>query len=448
MKLPLPTDAIDWSEVTEQATDLLREYIRIDTTNPPGGEEAGADLLRRELAREGFESRYHDAGDGRVSISARLSATEGAAGKPIVLLSHIDVVPAEPVHWRVDPFSGDLVDDVIWGRGALDMKGMGIMELMVLALARRHRLPLKNDIVFLAVADEEEGGHRGVRFLQESAPELFDASLVINEGAYGFSNFFGQDVTMFGVCPSEKSPCWLTLRAAGAPGHASVPHADNAVARLVRALARIEKHEQRTRITEPVHAMFRTLTARGLVPSEIDLEDLETVEAIAAADAHVSAITRDTVNLTGLTAGQKHNVIPAGAEATLDCRLLPDTDPDRFVAELRELIDDPRIEVTRVLEHVSGQSSLDTPFAKTVGEVVAERYGEQGHVVPMLSPGFTDSHAFRAAGVDAYGFTPALLTREELATIHGHNERISRANLRLGTEVLFDVVGRLACRGC
>ena len=312
------TADIDWSEVSEQATDLLREYIRIDTTNPPGGEEAGADLLRRELAREGIDSRYHDAGDGRVSISARRPATEGGGGKPIVLLSHIDVVPAEPEHWRVDPFSGDLVDDVIWGRGALDMKGMGIMELMVLALAKRHGLALKNDLVFLAVADEEAGGEKGVRFLQEAAPELFDASLVVNEGAYGFSQFFGQDVTMFGVCPSEKSPCWVTLRAEGAPGHASVPHADNAVARLVKALGKIESHEQSARITEPVRAMFRTLMARGLVPADLDLEDPETIEAVASIDAHVSAITRDTINLTGLTAGSKHNVIPAGAEATLD----------------------------------------------------------------------------------------------------------------------------------
>ena len=448
MELKDTVAAIDWSEVTEQATELLREYIRIDTTNPPGGEEAGAQFLRRELEREGFESRFYDAGDSRVSISARLPATEGGSGKPIVLLSHVDVVPAEPEHWKRDPFSGDIVDDVIWGRGALDMKGMGIMELMVLALAKRHGLPLKHDIVFLAVADEEEGGHKGVRFLQEAAPELFDAELVINEGAYGFSNFMGQDVTMFGLCPSEKSPCWIKLRAVGSPGHASVPHANNAVVRLARALARIESREQSVRITEPVQAMFRTLSARGLVPAEVDLEDLETVEAVAAVDAHVGAITRDTVNLTGMHAGHKHNVIPAEAEATIDCRLLPDTDPDRFVAELTELIDDPKVEVIRVLEHDSGQTSLDTPFTKTVAEVVAERYGEQGHVVPMLSPGFTDSHAFRAAGVDAYGFIPALLTREELSTIHGHNERISRTNLSLATQMLFDVVGRLARRGC
>jgi acetylornithine deacetylase/succinyl-diaminopimelate desuccinylase-like protein len=174
--------------------------------------------------------------------------------------------------------------------------------------------------------------------------------------------------------------------------------------------------------------------------------DPATLEAVAAVDAHVGAITRDTVSLTGLRSGSKHNVIPAGAEATLDCRILPDTDAETFVAELRAAIDDPEVEIERILEHDSGASSLDTPFASVVHEVVAERFGPQGMVVPMLSPGFTDSHAFRAAGADAYGFIPALLTRAELATIHGHNERISRANLGLATEMLFEVVTRLAAR--
>jgi len=438
---------IDWAAVTDEATELLCEYIRIDTTNPPGGEEAGAVFLRDVLARDGIDSKLYDAGDGRVSISARIPATDGTHARPIVLLSHIDVVPAEPEHWDVDPFSGAVIDDVIWGRGALDMKGMGIMELLVCALARRHGVSLKRDLVFLAVADEEEGGHRGVRWLKETEPGLFDASVVINEGAYGFREFMGKDVTMFGLGSSEKSPCWLRLVASGRPGHASVPHTDNAVVRLVRALARIEEHEQSMRITEPVEAMLKTLGREKLVPAEIDLEDRATLEAVAAGDPYINAITSNTINLTGLRAGTKHNVIPAGAEATLDCRLLPDTDPDRFVEEIEAIIDDAQIEVIRVLEHVSGQSSLDTPFVSAISEVVAERYGTEGVVVPMLSPGFTDSHAYRAAGVDAYGFVPALLTREELATIHGHNERISRTNLRLGAEVLFDVTTRLAARG-
>ena len=440
----VPQPNINWPDVRAEATELLREYIRIDTTNPPGGEEAGALFLRDVLARNGVAAHLHDAGNARVSLSARLSATHPDGGKPIVLLSHIDVVPAERDHWSVDPFAGELRDGVLWGRGTLDMKGMGIMELLTLVLAKRHDVPLTRDIVLVAVADEEEGGRKGIHFLRETAPELLDAAWVLNEGAYGFCEFLGHSVKLFGLAPSEKSPCWLKLRARGKPGHASVPHADNAVVRLVRALGRIEAREQRARLTPAVEAMFRTLKQRGIIPDAFDPADPGILDMLASADAHLGAITRDTINLTGMHAGHKHNVIPATAEATLDCRLLPDTDPDRFVEHVRGLIDDPAVEIERVLAHDSGQSSLDTPLAKVVSDVIAARYGDQAGVLPVLSPGFTDSHAYRAAGAEAYGFVPVLLTRDELSTIHGHDERISIDNLALGTEILFDVVTRLA----
>ena len=277
----------------------------------------------------------------------------------------------------------------------------------------------------------------------DAEPELLEAGVVINEGAYGFREFMGRATKMFGVGPSEKSPCWLRLIARGRPGHASVPHGDNAVERLVAALARITAAGSRSRVSAPVEAMLRTLAAEGFLPCDLDPTAREVVEMLAAADGHLAAITSDTINLTGLSAGGKHNVIPATAEATLDCRLLPGTDPDAFVAELERIIDDSSIEIVRVLEHVSGESSLDTPPVAAIREVVAETFGDEGCVLPLLSPGFTDSHAFRAVGVPAYGFIPALLTRDELATIHGHDERISQDNLELGVRMLFEVVRRL-----
>jgi acetylornithine deacetylase/succinyl-diaminopimelate desuccinylase-like protein len=442
--MPVTGSRIDWKEVSEQATSLLSDYIRINTTNPPGGEEAGAVFLREALQREGIATEMHDAGNGRVSISARLAATKSAGKKPIVLLSHIDVVPAEPEHWKVDPFSGSVTDGIIWGRGALDMKGMAVMELLAMAMLKRKGVETDRDVLFVAVADEEEGGHKGIHHLRKTRPDLLQADYVFNEGAYGFSQFLGKQVTMFGLGPSEKSPCWVKLVARGRPGHGSVPHGDNALARLVRALSRVEARERRARLTAPVEAMIRTLKQRGLVPADIDPYDPATLEAIGSIDAHLGALTHDTVCLTSVRAGGKHNVIPGVAEATLDCRILPDTDPDAFVRELAEAIDDPGVEIVRVLSHDSRTSSLDTPVAKAVEEAVRAKYGDEGIVVPILSPGFTDSHAYRAAGAAAYGFVPALLTSEELATIHGHNERISVDNLALGTEMLFDVVKRLA----
>lgn len=441
---PTTPATIDWTEVSEQATSLLTDYIRIDTTNPPGGEEAGAIFLREALKREGIASEMHDAGGGRVSISARLPAARATGKKPIVLLSHIDVVPVEREHWKVDPFSGAVVDGIIWGRGTLDMKGMAVMELLVMAMLKRQGIELDRDLVFVAVADEEEGGHKGIHHLRRTRPDLLQADYVFNEGAYGFSQFLGKKVTMFGLGPSEKSPCWVKLVTRGRPGHGSVPHGDNALARLVRALSRVEARERRARLTAPVEAMIRTLKQRGLVPAEIDPHDQATLEAVGSIDAHLGALTHDTVCLTSVRAGGKHNVIPGLAEATLDCRILPDTDPDAFVRELAAVIDDPAVEIVRVLSHDSGTSSLDTPVSHAVAEAVRAKYGDEGIVVPMLSPGFTDSHAYRAAGAAAYGFVPALLTSEELATIHGHNERISVDNLVLGTEILFDVVRRLS----
>lgn len=436
---------IDWNEITEHATELLRGYLRIDTTNPPGGEEAGAVYLRNALAREGIEAKLYDAGDARVSIAARIPAATHHGKKPLVLLSHIDVVPVEPEHWQHAPFGGELVDEVIWGRGALDMKGMAVMELLSAALLVRHRLPLERDVVFLAVADEEEGGRRGVHWLAEHHPELLEADYVLNEGAYGLSEFMGRQTRMIGIGPSEKSPCWVRLRARGLPGHASIPHPQNAVVKLVRALARIEAYEHRLVLSPAVEAMLRTLAQRGFLPADLDVRDPATLAVLASVDGHLHAVTHDTASLTTLRAGHKLNVIPAQAEATVDCRLLPTTDPEGFLAELRRIVDDPEIEIEKIYGHSAGASSMDTPLVKIAGDVVREKLGDEAFLFPQLAPGFTDSHAFRATGAAAYGFTPALLTREELATIHGHNERLSVANLRLGTEVLFEVVRRVAC---
>lgn len=435
--------SIDWNEITEHATKLLSDYIHINTTNPPGGEEAGAIYLREALQREGIESKFYDAGNGRVSMSARLPATINRGNKPIVLLSHIDVVPVEPEHWKMDPFSGAVVENVIWGRGALDMKGMGVMELLTLVLAKRHAIPLDRDLVMVAVADEEEGGIHGVHHLMEHHPDILQSDYVFNEGAYGFSEFMGREAKIVGIAPSEKSPCWLHFRAKGMPGHASVPHAQNALVKLVKALARVEAAERSAVLTPAVEAMLRTLSQKGFLPEDLDPRDENMLAMLTSVDAHLSAITHDTCSITSVHAGKKINVIPAGAEATVDCRLLPTTNHEEFLADIRRIVDDPDVEVSVVYQHESGMSSMDTPVVSIASQVVREKLGDEAFLMPLLSPGFTDSHAYRAAGGQAYGFTPSLLTREELSTIHGHNERISVANLRLGTEVLFEVVRRL-----
>jgi acetylornithine deacetylase/succinyl-diaminopimelate desuccinylase-like protein len=434
---------VDWDAVEQEATDLLQRYLRIDTTNPPGGEEAGARLLAEALRKDGFEPTYYDAGHGRVSLSARRPGTGGAGTKPLVLLSHIDVVPADAAWWQRDPFGGELVDGVLWGRGALDMKGMGVMELLVFLLLERHRVAHRRDVLFLAVADEEEGGARGMDWLADHHPELLRADGVINEGAFGFGELMGHRGLVFAVAPTEKAPCWLRLTVKGRPGHGSIPHGDNAALRLTRALARICETKQPVVLRPEMEATLATLKQAGVLPADLDARDPGVLALAAEQNDLFRALLTNTVSLTTLEAGNKHNVIPSEARATLDCRLLPGEDTDAFVQGLRDVVDDPRVEVATVYASRPLVSEVRTELLAHIEATIAAET-EGGVVMPMISPGFTDSRIYRRHGVPAIGYTPVLLTTDEVSTVHGHDERISTANLRLGTRLLLDTVRRAA----
>ncbi|MGB6895205.1 MAG: M20/M25/M40 family metallo-hydrolase [Dehalococcoidia bacterium] len=430
---------IDWDQVTEEATDILSRYLAIDTSNPPGREEVAARFLADILRREGIEDiQFYDAGgEGRVSMSARLPGD--GSRRPLILLNHTDVVPAEPSAWEEPPFSGVVKEGVIWGRGALDMKSMGVMELMAALLMHRHRIPRRRDIVFLAVADEETGSEYGIEFLDRNHPQVFEAEYVLNEGGWGSTEVFGVRRPIFNCAVSEKGPLWLTLKTEGRAGHGSVPHGDNALERLVRALARIEAWDRPTTILPEVELYFRRLHQGGILSEE---PTPASIEEMAQDNILVQAITRDTVSITGCTAGYKHNVIPATAEATLDCRLLPGNDPQAFVDQMKQVIDDPRVTVEQVFSSGTMTSSVQTELFGIVEEVARDHI-EEALVLPSVSAGFTDSRAFRRRGITAYGLIPILLEPLEAASIHGHNERISVQNLRLGTQILFEVVRRL-----
>ncbi len=437
---PLP---VDWDALEQEATDLLQRYLRIDTTNPPGGEEAGAALLGEALRRDGIEPTLHDAGGGRVSLSARRAGTGGAGTKPLVLLSHIDVVPADARWWSRDPFAGVLEDGVLWGRGALDMKGMGVMELLVFLLLHRHRVAHRRDVLLLAVADEEEGGALGMRWLAEHRPELLRADGVINEGAFGFGELLGKRGLIFAVAPTEKAPCWLRLTVRGRPGHGSIPHGDNAAVRLTRALGRLCAARQPVRLRPEMAETLATLKEAGILPEGLDVRDPGVLALAAEGNDLFRALLTNTVSLTTLHAGSKHNVIPSEARATLDCRLLPGEDTDAFVRGLREIVDDETVALETVYSAPPLVSEVRTELLEHIEATIAAET-EGGVVMPMISPGFTDSRIYRAAGVPAIGYTPVLLTTEEVGTVHGHDERLSTANLRLGTRLLLDTVRRAA----
>ncbi|MDJ0786237.1 MAG: M20/M25/M40 family metallo-hydrolase [Myxococcota bacterium] len=439
----LPALPIDWDEVESEATSLLQQYLRIDTTNPPGGEEAGVEFLARLLRAEGIEPSTYDAGDGRVSLSARLPGTNGAGTKPLILLSHIDVVPVEREYWNVDPYAGTLKDGVLWGRGALDMKGMGIMELLVFLLMRRNGVAHRRDVLLLCVADEEEASQFGMDWLAEHHPELLVADGVINEGAFGFGELLGQRGLIFGVAPTEKAPLWLKLVAKGRPGHGSLPHGDNAALRLIQCLGRIADARRDVVLRPETETTLQTLQDAGMLPADLAFRDPDVLKALAGASDLVRALVSNTVSLTTLTGGQKHNVIPARTEATLDCRLLPGEDVDTHLAELRAIVDDDQVEIEVIYRCPPLVSEIRTELLDHI-EATIRHETAGGVVMPMISPGFTDSRIYRRHGVPAIGFTPVLLTTEEVGGVHGHDERISTANLRLGTQLLMDTVRRAA----
>jgi acetylornithine deacetylase/succinyl-diaminopimelate desuccinylase-like protein len=429
--------AIDWKEITEEAADLVCRYIAVDTSNPPGNEETAALFLADILRREGLESQLYQAAPGRANLSARL--TGDGSKRPLILLNHTDVVPAEPPFWQQPPFSGTVRDGVIWGRGALDMKGMAVMELMTFLLLKRHGIPLKRDVVFLALADEEMGSEVGIEWMDRHHPEVMNAEYVLNEGGYGFTELLGVRRPIFNCSIGEKGPLWLKLRAQGAPGHGSVPHDDNSLERLVRALYRVKGWQHPITVLPETELYLRGLCEGGLLA---EMPDESALALAAQADPVVRAVLTNTVSVTTCTTGYKHNVIPALSEATLDCRLLPGQSAEAFVKELRGIIDDPKVEMEEVYRSETVSSPVQTELFSIVEKVTRERV-ENALVLPAISPGFTDSRIFRQRGVVAYGFMPVLLEPLEAATIHGHNERISIENLRLGTQVLFEIARRL-----
>ncbi len=419
-----------------ESVTLLREYLRIDTSNPPGNEEAAARFLGRLLEREGIATEYVEAAPGRVSLRAVLRGR--GERRPLILLNHTDVVPAQAAFWEEPPFAGVLKHGEIWGRGALDMKSMAILELLVLLLFRRHGLQPARDLVFLAVADEETGGSLGIEFLDRQYRHwITEAEYCLNEGGLAMRQFLGSQRPVFACSPAEKGPLWVRLRAQGRPGHGAIPHADNAVERLVRALERLLTWEQGLSVPPLLHTMLdrmrRGRAWGGAAPSPTEL---------CAAYPNFRAMVTNTVALTSLGGGVTHNVIPALAEATLDCRLLPGESSAAFLRHLRGVINDGQVEIEVVFQSESRTSDFQTELVRVVQAVVQEQ-AEGALVLPVPSVGFTDSRVFRRHGVHAYGFVPTLVEASLAATVHGHNERIPVESLHTGLPILFEVVRRI-----
>ncbi len=435
--------------VEEEALALLRRYIQIDTANPPGNEMKAAQFFKEIFDREGIEATIIESAPGRANIYARVRGS--GAKKAVVLLNHMDVVPADAKLWKEPPFSAANKDGYIWGRGALDMKGPAIVELMSIVLMKRRAVPLKGDIIFLGTADEEAGGALGAGFLLEKHAELFrDVGLVVNEGG-GIR--LGDDgrVGYYRVSVAEKTPLWLRLTASGVAGHGATPGTSLAVNKLILALNRLIQYESPIHVVPEVQKFYADTAQFEATERQKQFTDLRAAvtdpffAAEFVKEPRNNARVRNTISITGVKGSDKVNVIPAEASAEIDIRLLPGEDPQAFIDIVRKVIADDSIKIEVLLSFPAATSPPHAEATKAISELARAHDGD----VPVLAPlgsGFTDCHFFREKGIPCYGFIPLRRSPSEESLEHGINERISIENFASGVGAMFELVGKLVAQ--
>ena len=363
----------------------------------------------------------------------------------------MDVVLASPEYWTVDPFSGVIKDGYVWGRGALDMKGEAVAQLMTMLILRRAHVPLKRDIIFLATADEEIGAGVGAGWFVEHQRDLLrDAEFLLNEGGLTRSDGRG-GVQFFGVGTTEKSPYWLDVTARGTAGHGSRPTPDNPVNRLVRALSKIADWQTPLLVTPTVERSFRDLATierdttvrRWLADVRTALRDSLAVRTLTS-DLTYNALLRNTISITGLKGSDKTNVIPPSATAALDVRLLPGQEPAAFLTDLVRVVGDTAVTFKpQGPNWPATESSTETDMFRAITAVARVRQAN-ALVTTLMLPGFTDSHYFRRLGIQSYGLSPFPLSENDSRGVHGNDERVSLDALRFGVRFYYDVVSRVA----
>lgn len=418
-------------ESAAQSVRWLREYLQIDTTNPPGNELAGVRYLATILESAGIESRILTSPQGRASLYARLPATAESRGT-LVLMHHIDVVPALD-GWQVEPFSGRPLNDKIWGRGALDVKGLGIAQLVATLALERSGAERQRDVVLLAVADEEVGGGQGTGWLVEAHPELFEGvDAVLNEG--GSNRVLNDRVIWWGIEVTQKRPLWLEVTARGRGGHASGFHPASATHRLIKGLSRLIERSSRPRANAAARTYLGALAElEGGQDSELmrrldrggDLSEVPMPPGL-------SIYFIDSLQVTAIDNGEGPNVVSPVARASVDVRLLPDTDSDAFLAEIKELLGQD-LDVQVLLDAPPAAAS---PTDHPVFELLTQALSVRAPVVPSFLTGTTDSRYFRQRGIPAYGFSPFAINPEDLRGIHARDESIPVDAFLRGIETL------------
>ena len=442
-------------EVEEEVTDLLSGLIRINTTNPPGNEAKAAKYLAENLEKEDFTCELFESAPGRGSVITRI---KGTGERPsLLLLSHLDVVAANPKEWSVDPFEGAVKDGFVWGRGAIDMKSMTAMEVMVMKLLKRNNVQPKGDIILAATADEEKGGEAGAGWLVRNHPERVRAEYVINEGGGLAIPINGKSI--YTIQTAEKGILWLKIKAKGKPGHGSVPGvADNAILRMNKVVEKLGNYRSKISLVPTVRQFLSGIAKENKLAQQV----LSILLQNPAAGDHIldmlgqrdkvmaeelRAMLRMTIAPTIIHGGVKENIIPSECEAVFDCRILPGQNPTEAMKEIKGLLKDvdlEKLEFEIIQASEPSESTMDTPLYEQIVTVLKE-FEPNGSVAPILLTGGTDSRFFRKIGSTCYGFQPIradLPYGEILKMVHGIDERISTENLVFGTSILYNVVER------
>jgi acetylornithine deacetylase/succinyl-diaminopimelate desuccinylase-like protein len=445
--------AADWSAVEAETIERLQALIRFETVNPPGNELPLAQYLVKTLEGEGVETKLLIPAPNRAAVIARLHGNGNA--RPVMMMAHMDVVAVEREKWSFDPFGGEVRDGYLYGRGAIDDKGMLAANLMAILLLKRNVVgqgaPLERDVIFLATSDEETGGPDGIRWVVKEHRNLIDAEFALNEG--GRTRIIEGGKRYLAIQTAEKISHLVNVTARGPAGHAAIPLAGNAILRLGRALARLSDYHEPVTLTETTRRFFGELSkmwpneterlAMAALVSDDTSQSSKGAETLSKTPV-LNALMRNGISATKMAGGVGANVIPAEATAVLNVRTIPGHSIENVVANLTKRIDDP--EVTVSIGHhgeEAPESNLSSPMFAALSAAAIELDPELT-VAPYLSTGATDSAYLRRIGIDCYGILPFPMAQPDEERMHGHDERIPVASLHFGVRLIYEAVRRVS----
>lgn len=437
---------IDWDEVGEEAIDHLVNLVQINTSNPPGNETLAANYVKAALAAEGIDSELFALDPERANLVARIKGN--GSKRPILIMGHTDVVGVQAEKWTEDPFGGLRKDGWVYGRGTLDDKDNVTAGLMLMILLKRHGVELDRDIIFLAESGEEGTPEVGINYMVEHHWDEIDAEFCLAEGGGNILEDSG--VSVIGIQTAEKMPRRATLVARGTAGHGSVPRIDNAVTALTKAVAKMGEWQTEMRLNDTTRAYFERLATMSEPEDAWRYRNIDNPEETEAIQQYFLenypyhySVLRTSVVPTIIQGGFRKNVIPSEASAVLDIRMLPDEDVDAFYDMMREIIDDPNVEIVpeAIYRPESAPSPVDNEMFQTL-ENVANRMYPDATVLPRMSTGATDMAQMRAKGVPSYGLG-AIRSVEELNSgngAHGDNERVSEESVRQLVQFVWNTI--------